>query len=585
MPIKILPPSVADKIAAGEVIERPASVVKELIENAVDAGASAIKVEIIAGGKERIKITDNGIGIPTDEVSLAFQRHATSKLSTIEDLFQVKTLGFRGEALASVAAVSQLSMLTRPAAQTSGIRIQINGGEIQSSEPVGTPVGTTITIDNLFFNVPARLKFLKAHATETGHVHKVVSHYAMAYPEIQFSLISNGRQVFQTDGRGNLFDVLVSVWKLETARQMVEVQATFDDGITVSGYVGTPALHRGQRDQLIFFVNRRWIQDRSLAHAVAQAYHTFLPIGRHPVAVLNIEMPTEAVDVNVHPTKAEVKFQNPSAIFGAVQRPVRAAVLQDAPMIRDAQSLSGHGETWSHGGHAGDFIPTHHSPQASQFGFEIQRTSPTEQAFTIDSNAPGTEEKGIPFLRVVGQIQQMYIIAEGPDGLYLIDQHAAHERILYEKMMAQHATAAVISQQLLSPVLLELTPGQSAIVDSELETLLALGFQIEPFGGHSYRLLAMPEILAKENPESAFIDLLADMADGSVPLAKETHERIALIVCKRASIKGGQSLSEKEIRELIHLLEATQNPRTCPHGRPTMIHMSAYQLAKEFGRH
>ncbi len=585
MSIKILPPSVADKIAAGEVIERPASVVKELIENAVDAGAKIIKVEIVAGGKERIKITDDGAGILADEVSLAFQRHATSKLSSIDDLFQVKTLGFRGEALASVAAVSQLTMLTRPAEQTGGTRIHINGGEVQSLEPVGTPIGTTITIDNLFFNVPARLKFLKAHATETGHIHKVVSHYAMAYPEIRFSLISNGRQVFQTDGSSNLYDVLVSVWKPDVARQMVEVQANFDDGIAVSGYVGTPALHRGQRDQLIFFVNRRWIQDRSLAHAVAQAYHTFLPIGRHPVAVLNIEMPTEAVDVNVHPTKAEVKFQNPSAIFGAVQRPVRAAVLQDAPMIRDAQGFSRHTETWSGGGHAGDFLPTHHSPQASQFGFEIQRTSPTEQAFTIESNVSGTEEKGIPFLRVVGQIQQTYIIAEGPDGLYLIDQHAAHERILYEKMMAQHTTAAVASQQLLSPVLLELTPGQAAMVDSELETLLALGFQIEPFGGHSYRLLAVPEILAKENPKVAFIDLLADMADGSVPLAKETHERIALIVCKRASIKGGQSLSEEEMRELIHLLEATQNPRTCPHGRPTMIHMSAYQLAKEFGRH
>jgi len=582
--IKILLPSVADKIAAGEVIERPASVVKEMIENAVDAGANAIKVEIIAGGKERIKITDDGAGILADEVPLAFQRHATSKLSSIEDLFRVKTLGFRGEALASVAAVSQLTMLTRPAWQTSGMRIQMNGGEVQTLEPVGTPVGTSITIDNLFFNLPARLKFLKAHATETGHIHKVVSHYAMAYPEVRFSLISNGRQVFQTDGSGNLFDVLVSVWKLETARQMVEVQANFDDGIAVSGYVGTPALHRGQRDQLIFFVNRRWIQDRSLAHAVAQAYHTFLPIGRHPVAVLNIEMPTELVDINVHPTKAEVKFQNPSTIFGAVQRPVRAAVLQDAPMIRDAQGFSGHVEMRSGGGHAGDFMPPRHSPQASQFGFGIQRTSPTEQAFSIE-DTPAPAEKGIPFLRVVGQIQQMYIITEGPDGLYLIDQHAAHERILYEKMMAQHATAAVASQQLLSPVLLELTPGQSAIVDAELEILLALGFGIEPFGGHSYRLLAVPEILAKENPETAFIDLLADMADGSVPLAKETHERIALIVCKRASIKGGQRLSEEETKELIHLLEATQNPRTCPHGRPTMIHMSAYQLAKEFGRH
>ena len=583
VPIKILPQTVADKSAAGEVVERPASVVKELIENAIDAGASSIRVEISGGGKQRIKIADDGAGIPADELPLAFQRHATSKLSTIEELFRVQTLGFRGEALASIAAVSQLTMVSRPAAQTSGMQIRIEGGVRQSLSPVGAPAGTTITVDNLFFNVPARLKFLKADATETGHVFRIVSHYALAYPEIRFSLHSNGRQVFQTDGSGKLYDVLVSVWKLDTARQMIPVQSE-TGGIAVSGYVGTPALHRGQRDHLIFFVNRRWIHDRALATAVAQAYHTFLPIGRHPVAVLNISLPPEDVDVNVHPTKAEVKFRAPNAVFSAVQRPVRAAVLAESPLVRPVQSLdTAGGSAWTGGGYAGGFSPHERfDSHAAQFGFEAQRTLPAEEAFAVDG---GESPQGIPPLRVVGQIQQTYIIAEGPDGLYLIDQHAAHERILYEKMMAQHATAAVASQQLLSPVVLELTPAQAAIVGAELETLTAVGFSLEPFGGNSYRLLAVPDILSQADPTAAFLDILGDMAEGAVPLAKETHERVALIVCKRAAIKGGQTLSAQEMDALIRQLEQCQNPRTCPHGRPTMLHMSAYQLAKEFGRH
>lgn len=581
--IKILPQTVADKIAAGEVVERPASVVKELIENAIDAGASAIRVEISGGGKQRIKVADDGAGIPADEVPLAFQRHATSKLSTIEELFRVQTLGFRGEALASIAAVSQLTMISRPVTQASGTEIRIEGGIQQSLSPVGTPAGTVITVDNLFFNVPARLKFLKADATESGHVFKIVSHYALAYPEIRFSLHSNGRQVFQTDGSGKLYDVLVSVWKLDTARQMVAVQGE-SDGIAVSGYVGTPALHRGQRDHLIFFVNRRWIQDRSLATAVAQAYHTFLPIGRHPVAVLNISLPPEEVDVNVHPTKAEVKFRAPNAVFSAVQRPVRAAVLAESPMVRPVQfSNAADSSPWTSDGHSDAFLPRDRlGASAGQFGFEAQRTLPAETAFAADG---GDSPQGIPPLRVVGQIRQTYIIAEGPDGLYLIDQHAAHERILYEKMMAQHATAAVASQQLLSPVVLELTPAQAAVVAAELSALTAVGFSLEPFGGSSYRLLAVPDILSQADPTAAFLDILGDMAEGAVPLAKETHERVALIVCKRAAIKGGQTLSAQEMDALIRQLEQSQNPRTCPHGRPTMLHMSAYQLAKEFGRH
>lgn len=590
MPIQILTPDVAAKIAAGEVVERPVSVVKELVENAIDAGAKTIRVEIAGGGKKLIRVSDDGSGIPTAEVPLAFERHATSKLVNIEDLFEVKTLGFRGEALASISAVSQLTLVTRPLQQTSGTQIRFEGSIQQGLGAIGAPAGTIITVENLFYNVPARLKFLKADATETGHIHRIVSHYALAYPEIQFALHTNKRQIFQTDGSGDLYDVLVAVWGLGLAKQMVPLEEQGGDAIQVSGYVSSPSLHRGQRDQIIFFVNRRWIQDRSLAHAVGQAYHTFLPVGRHPIAVLSIRIDSSEVDVNVHPTKAEVKFKEPGAVFSAVQRPVRATIIEDAPLVRSAQSFGEDEVAWDsrgdgdsgHFAGGSDFKRSHPGPGASQFGFEVQRTLADEGGFDFDMT---TTDNRLPPLRIIGQIQQTYIITEGPDGLYLIDQHAAHERILYEQLMAQRVTAAIASQRLLSPVLLELSPAQTAIIEAEQDVLTEVGFDLEHFGGDSYRLLAVPEMLQDADPSTAFIDILGEMSQGAAPMARQTHERVAIIVCKRASIKGGQTLSAQEMKELIRLLEASENPRTCPHGRPTMIHLSAYQLAKEFGRH
>ncbi len=604
MSIRVLAPDVAAKIAAGEVVERPASVVKELVENAIDAGAKTIRVEIQSGGKRFIQVMDDGCGIPEDEVPLAFARHATSKLASVEDLNRVTTLGFRGEALASIGAVSQLTFSTRPLEQAAAIRIRIEGAKQVSSGPAGSPAGTIITIENLFYNVPARLKFLKANATEAGHIHRIVSHYALAYPQIRFSLKNENRTTFQTNGNGQLFDALAAVFSLQTARQMIEVEGeeTRDSStpaITVYGYTGSPSLHRGTRDQIIFFVNKRWIQDRALNQAVVQAYHTFLPVGRFPVAVLNINLNPADVDVNVHPTKAEVKFQDARLVFKAVQRTVREAVVAASPVpaygthVRPSSDFGA-----GTGGHAGEmrsWQPTlggQSRTDFNHFGFETQRTldgasSEAEGGNNFDdwlaSDSP--ESTKMPPMRVVGQIQQMYIITEGPDGLYLIDQHAAHERILYEKLATQKAQSAVPRQQLLEPTVLELSPGQAAIVEAELEMLTKVGFEIEPFGGTTYRIRAVPEMLGQTtDPGQAFVDILAEMADGAIPLAKETHEKIAITVCKRASIKGGQILSYEEMRELVRQLENTTAPRTCPHGRPTMIHLSAAQLAREFGR-
>ena len=589
MPIHVLPPEVAAKIAAGEVVERPASVVKELVENAIDAGARTIRVEARDGGRRLIRVSDDGAGIPPDELPVAFARHATSKLISVEDLEHITTLGFRGEALASIAAVSRLSLVSRLASHPAGAEIRFEGGRQLSMGSKGAPTGTTVTVENLFYNVPARLKFLKAPATEAGHIHRVVVNYALAYPELRFHLTLDQRLSFQTGGSGELYDVLVEVIGLETARQMLEVveQASTTSGqaslIRVSGYVSTPALHRAQRDRLIFFVNRRWVQGPALATATTQAYHTFLPVGRYPVAVINVTLDPVDVDVNVHPTKSEVKFRDPGQVFSAVQKAVRSTVTAGAPVppigisfrpspAHDTVLAADEAERWRRMAGSGGRTP-------AQLGFEAQRTFPQDERAGFLPSA-----EGLPLLRVLGQAAQTYIVTEGPDGLYLVDQHAAHERVLYEQLQASLAGAHVIAQQLLEPLSLELTPAQAAVLEAEAATLAQIGFDIEPFGGNTYRLRTVPEILQKADPATALYDILSELAEGAVPLSRQSDERLMVTVCKRAAIKAGQTLSLQEMQDLIHNLERCGAPRTCPHGRPTMIHLSAAQLAREFGR-
>ena len=451
---------------------------------------------------------------------------------------------------------------------------------------------------------------MKAPATEAGHIHRVVARYALAYPEVRFHLTLNRRVALQTGGGGRLYDVLVEVFGLEAACQLIEIgsqspandrnalsaaegagsrqaastrqqKASVAGGmipIEVSGYASTPSLHRAQRDQIIFFVNRRWVQDRSLTAAVTQAYHTLLPIGRHPVAVINVTLDRADVDVNVHPTKSEVKFRDQRVVFAAVQRAVRNAVIAAAqpPPIG-----TGSGPDW-----AGDRSGAGRSPrdvwnrqQSSQFGFEAYRTLAGDGT---DDSASATDR--LPVLRVVGQVAQTYVIAEGPDGLYLVDQHAAHERVLYEQLQAARTAADVAVQQLLHPVTLELSPGQVAVMEAEADMLSEIGFEIEPFGGSSYRVRAVPEMLKDADPATAMADILAELAEGAVPLSRQSDERLMVTVCKRAAIKAGRILSTPEMQALIHDLEQCHAPRTCPHGRPTMLHLSAAQLAHEFGR-
>jgi DNA mismatch repair protein MutL len=562
MPIRILSPEVVSKIAAGEVIERPASVVKELIENSIDAGASEIKVEVRQGGRRLIRVIDDGGGIPAQEVELAFERHSTSKLKDAEDLYRIATLGFRGEALPSIAAVSKVTMVTRTKEQEIGVLLHVEGGKVIKQQKKGAPQGTVVSVEDLFFNTPVRLKFLRKDSTEARHISDLVTRYALAYPSIRFSLLSEGHTRFRSTGSGSLYDVLIEVYGLETARQMLEIPSLEEplgeegEGLKISGYVGAPSLHRASGRYLTILINGRWVRDQLLGYAIKEAYHTLLPRGRHPVAVVRVDLPPQEVDINVHPAKAEVRFRRSGKVFAAVQRAVRHT-LKGAPIPAVAP------RRW-----APEPRPPISRPSPGQMALEVQR---------MEEMAPS---KKIPPLRVLGQLGRTYIIAEGPEGMYLIDQHAAHERVLYERLLSERAKMAVSSQSLLEPLTLDLSPQEAALIEEKLETLRSWGFDLEPFGGQTYLLRAVPAILKAGDLSQA----VREVIDEASRQAGRWEEEFVISLACHGAVRAGQIMSDGEMQELVRQLEETSSPRTCAHGRPTMIHLSAEQLQREFGR-
>ncbi|MBL8160819.1 MAG: DNA mismatch repair endonuclease MutL [Anaerolineae bacterium] len=597
MPIQILADTVVAQIAAGEVVERPASVVKELIENALDAGASSIHVEIGSGGRQRIRISDDGSGIPADEVELAFHRHATSKLQTVDDLTNIATLGFRGEALASIASVSQLSMVTRSPNSQAGVLIQLDGGSIVRRQSVGAPGGTVITVENLFYNTPARLKFLKKENTEKRQIALIVTRYAMAYPSVRFVLQQDDREVFRSSGSGQLADVLVSALGLESFRNMVEVSGNDAprDGaphVHVFGYTSVPSLHRADRNQITLFVNGRWIQDTRLTYAITQAYHTFLMTGRYPIAVIMLQIPPAEVDVNVHPTKAEVRFRDTDAVFASVQRAVRRAVvdLAQTPAMRGARSLLSEGEylpRWSTLPETRqNQLDLHLGLQSAGRRTHIPLQADREEDPTEIPEGPGAplKPRTLPILRVIGQISAAYIVAEGPSGLYLVDQHAAHERILYEQFMEQHRKQQPVSQLTLEAQTIQLASSDAHLIEENLDVLRQFGFELEPFGPNTFVIRSVPALLADQSPDEVIAGILAELEAGKQPGHGGIEDRIITRVCKQAAVKAGQILSQDEMQSIIRQLERCQSPHTCPHGRPTMLHMTGEQIAREFGR-
>lgn len=577
MSIHILPPEIASQIAAGEVIERPASVVKELIENALDAGAKSITIRIEGAGKNLIEVYDNGCGISGEELSLAVERHATSKLNSAADLFQIGTLGFRGEALASIGSVSRFSITSRTQQTGTGYRLQVEAGLASAVQPVGAPPGTLVRVENLFFNVPARLKFLKQDTTERRQIDSLVTRYALAYPLVKFQLRQENRLSLQTSGNGNRREILGVLYGAEIARQMLEVIAS-DGEIHITGFISPTSVSRSNRREITFFVNGRPVQDPTLISALLKGYHTLLMVGRYPIGVLFLEMPAEMVDVNVHPTKAEVRFRQSDQVFLGLQNAIRKALLAYNPVANFTTSLP-----WQ----PQNSFPT---SQEKPF-FSWEKNLEREESFPIQDQPPGINpssqpvlpESRVPLLRPVGQIASAYLAAEGPDGLYLIDQHAAHERILFERFMKQK-DPTVPAQRLLEPSAVDLPPSQARVIAEQLPILEKLGFEVEIFGPHTFLIRAIPSLLADIKPEDALRVLVEDFEEDESPFQAEIEARIIARICKRAAIKAGMTISPEEQRRLVQDLEACQSPRTCPHGRPTMIHLSVDLLERQFGR-
>jgi DNA mismatch repair protein MutL len=545
-------------------------VVKELLENALDAGAGQIAIETKGGGLESIRITDDGCGIAAEDVETAFGRYATSKITRVEDLDGIATLGFRGEALASIAAVSQVDLTTGIKEGAVGDSLTLKDGLVVRHIQQARPHGTTITVRDLFRNVPARLKFLKSTATENSHIANVVSQYALAYPEIRFFLNIDGRTALQTTGSGKLIDVILEIYGLETAHRMLEIsggEVGWQDGqavpITVTGMVGAPSVNKAGRDSLSFFVNRRVIGSRLLTRAVEEAYQGLLMQGRHPIAIININLPPSEVDVNIHPTKAEVKFQNERAVFTAVQRAVRSVLVTNAPVAKIEESQKQYT-----GQSSGMTQPLWSGPVRENSAASLPSTSAQSPKLTL------------PLLRVLGQAAGNYIVAEGPDGVYVIDQHAAHERIMYEKLLAEKATRGIQVQGMLEPYSFEVTPPQDEMLKAEAAQLQDFGFTIEAFGERTYLVRAVPSVLK----DGDWLEALKEILNNPRGKTTDVEDDIIKSLACHSAVRAGKILTDDEMRELIRQLEQVNLPNSCPHGRPTMLHLSIGQLEKEFGR-
>ncbi len=564
MPIRLLAPDVVSKIAAGEVVERPASVVKELIENSLDSGASQVGIEVRGGGVSLIRVSDNGSGIPKDEVELAFERHATSKITSLDDLENATSLGFRGEALASIAHVAHVELLTRGREEDSGTFVSLREGAITDRGVRAAPVGTTVTVRHLFREVPARLKFLKSATTESNQITNLVSQYSLAFPGVRFTLSVEGRDILRTPGSGRLKDAIAEVYGLDVAQAMLEIKGAASEGgmmPVVSGYTSPPSLSRATRGYISFFVNGRWVQSRMLAGAVEKAYEGWLGVRRYPICVINIAISPQFVDVNVHPAKREVRFSQEPIVFNAVHGAIRRVLTERAP-IPEIRPAAG-------------FAPA--PPREMPPLLTVERNPGPAVPLMPEAN-----RSELPILRVLGQASLTYIIAEGPDGLYLIDQHAAHERVLFDKALAQQSRMAVDVQPLLEPLAVELSLKQEQTLRTRGDLLTRFGFGMEPFGDRTFLVRSVPAMLAGKGIAEAVKEAIDSLDDESAGAREE--ERIARSLACHGSVRAGQVLSQDEMKELIRQLEKSRSPRTCPHGRPTMIHLSAGRLEREFGR-
>ena len=601
--IKILDETTANKIAAGEVVERPASAVKELVENAIDAGSTRIEVEIQEGGLRLIRVTDNGYGMGKNDARLSLDRHATSKIQTAEDLTSVSTLGFRGEALPSIASVSRFTIITRLASDLEGTEIVVEGGHIKEISSVGCPAGTTIIVRDLFFNTPARLKYLKTTTTEAGHIADILNRLALAYPHISFRLTHNGRQLLATAGTGDARETMASIYGGEVAKQLLPIEGV-RDAYRIFGFVAKPSVYRKNRNHETIFVNRRFIHSRLISRAFEDAFQSLLPSGAHPIGVISVELPSSEVDVNVHPTKSEVKFQKERDVFLLVYHAVKDA-LQKACLIPEANLptkqeggneysaqpllLQEEATAVSRGGLYAANTPAAAPPKSPPLIFrdpqfiqsspaQTQNTMPKEKIVTVEDAAGKT----FPLLQPIGQIDNTYIIAQGVDGMYLIDQHAAHERVLFEKFRDKKQGG---NQPLLVPWVWETTAQEALCIRENLTVFQELGFEVEEFGVRSFRICAVPLGMPTALLDKILQDFLQRLMETGrqQSMLRNQELLISMTACK-AAIKAHAKLSMPEMLNLLQQLSNTENPFTCPHGRPTIVHFSSVELARLFKR-
>jgi len=587
-PIRVLPPTVAARIAAGEVIERPASVVKELVENALDSGARSIEVAISGGGIDRIRVTDDGCGIPPNELADAFERHATSKLTDEHDLFDVHTLGFRGEALAAIAAAGDVDFTTRPAAEGAAAVARTRDGRLDHLGSAGAAPGTSVEVRDLFAALPARRRFLRQAAAESRVVAQAVEAYALAYPEVAFRLVVDERRVLSTDGSGDDRAAFAAVHGDAMASQLLIVgyEREGEDGsAAVRGLIGPPQLNRSHRRALTLFANGRLISSRPLAHAVEEAFAGLLPIGRYPVGLLHLRVPPDEVDVNVHPTKAEVRFRHERLVYATVGSAVRGALAGAmtvlAPRLSAAPS------------EAAPWAPARAvvaGAQAAARSVQLDSPVPTTAPLAVPpiSAAPGASQPAMPLqerlpaLRALGQVDLTYIVAEAPDGLCLVDQHAAHERVLYEQVRTARAAGRIEAQPLLSPAVVDLAPTQLAMAAEFAEALEAVGWALDQTDGAALIVRSLPASLAGRDPGRALTEYLDRL--GAADDRTAGADRVAATLACRAAVMAGDPLDVEQQRALLRALEACETPHTCPHGRPTMLHLTTDALARSFGR-
>lgn len=644
--ITVLDQNTINKIAAGEVVERPASVVKELLENAIDAKATAVTVEIKEGGTSFIRVTDNGCGIPKEEVPLAFLRHSTSKIKSVEDLFTVSSLGFRGEALASIASVSQVEIITKTSVGLTGTRYQIDGGIERSIEEIGAPEGTTFIARNLFFNTPARKKFLKTPVTEGAHVADLVEKLALSHPEVSIRFIQNNQNKLHTSGNHNLKDIIYTVFGREIASNLLEVSVKKGE-VTVNGFIGKPVIARGNRNYENYFINGRFIKSSIISRAIEEAYRPFMMQHKYPFTMLHFTIEPELLDVNVHPTKMELRFRDGEMIYHMVYQAV-ANALAHKELIPEV-SLNKKDEEKKEEMPGKKFQPSpepfenHRLMALNQtavsqekkpsdgFSFPKRLIPPQPESVrepdSLEENwlappAPVLEERTIvkqqePVIqseilnqfkqvqkaeqldlfdgkllepesrlkhKLIGQVFDTYWLVEFSDQLYIIDQHAAHEKVLYEKTMATLKTREYTSQVINPPIILTLNRNEELLLNRHMSVFTDMGFEIEPFGGKEFAVRGVPANLfsiAKKELLIEMIDSLSD--DTSFTNPSIIYEKVASMSCK-AAVKGGNSLSAAEANELIDQLLNLENPYACPHGRPTIISMSRYELEKKFKR-